>query len=97
MECCKKEKKTIRSEEDKNKINNRINRIIGQLNAIKGMIEKDTYCEDIIIQLLAIEKSTHSLSTFMLEKHLSSCVKKAIENKDDTIVEEITTLFKRYE
>lgn len=98
MSCCdKKIKHTVRSEEDKKRIKGRINRISGQLNAIKTMIDNDTYCEDIIIQLLAIEKSTHSLATLMLEKHLSSCVKDAINNKDDTIIEEISTLFKRYQ
>lgn len=98
MNCCdKKIKHTVRSEEDKNRIKSRVNRISGQLNAIKTMIDNDTYCEDIIIQLLAIEKSTHSLATLMLEKHLASCVKDAINNKDETIIEEISTLFKRYQ
>lgn len=97
MNCCTKEKHTHRSEEEKNKINSRINRIIGQLNGVKSMINNDTYCENIIIQLLAIEKSAHSLAALMLERHLSSCVKEAINNKDESIIDEISTLFKRYQ
>ena len=45
MDCCNK--KTLRSEEDKKLLINRMNRIVGQLNGIKNMIENDEYCVDI--------------------------------------------------
>ena len=70
--CCNK--KTYRIEEEKKIINNRISRIEGQLKGIKRMIEEDSYCNDILIQLSAIENSVKSLSNHILENHLHNCV-----------------------
>ena len=44
------EKKTHRSEEEKKLINNRLNRIEGQIKGIKKMVEQDKYCNDILNQ-----------------------------------------------
>ena len=77
-ECCNK--KTIRGENEKKLINNRINRIEGQLKGIKKMIQSDTYCNDVLIQLSAVENSVKSLSNYILENHLYSCVTKDLEN-----------------
>ena len=43
MEECK-HKKTLRGEDEKKLIINRLSRIEGQLAGIKRMVEKDTYC-----------------------------------------------------
>ena len=92
--CCKK--KTKRNEEEKKKINNRISRIEGQLKGIKRMVEEDTYCNDILIQLSAIENSIKSLSNYILENHLYSCVTRDLENGKLEIIDELTGLFKKF-
>ena len=68
-------KKTIRSEVEKKQLRNRLNRISGQIDGVKRMIEDDRYCNDILIQLSAIEKAVKSLSSVVLEKHMYSCIK----------------------
>lgn len=93
-ECCNK--KTIRGENEKKLINNRINRIEGQLKAIKKMIESDTYCNDVLIQLSAVENSVKSLSNYILENHLYSCVTKDLENGNMEIIDELISLFKKF-
>ena len=50
------QKKTVRSEEEKKKIINRLNRIKGQITGIEKMVNNDSYCNDILIQVVAIEK-----------------------------------------
>ena len=47
MECCKK---TIRNKEEKKNIENRMNRIIGQMEGVKRMINDDRYCYDVLIR-----------------------------------------------
>ena len=59
-DCCKK--KTERSEKEKQLINNRLNRIEGQIRGVKKMIGEDAYCNDVLVQLSAIENSVKSLS-----------------------------------
>ena len=103
MECCsnynknEKYKKTKRSDEDKNKLVTRINKLIGQMNGIKKMIEDDRYCDDILIQLSAIDKSIKSLANVILDNHMDTCLIENIENGNYEVINEIIDLFKRFQ
>lgn len=94
MDCCGR--KTERNIDTKNLINGRINKISGQLNGVKKMIDSDRYCEDVLIQLLAIEKSVNSLSKFILDNHMHNCLINKIEKGEYEIVDEICDLIKRF-
>ncbi len=89
--CCKK---TERNEEEKKQLISRINRIDGQLDGIKKMIESDEYCNDILIQIVAAEKSLKSLADLMFENHIYRCISDDI--KSEEVVDELTSLFKRF-
>lgn len=103
MECCsnynknEKYKKTKRSDEDKNKLVTRINKLIGQMNGIKKMIEDDRYCDDILIQLSAIDKSIKSLANVILDNHMHTCLIENVENGNYEVINEIIDLFKRFQ
>ena len=90
-ECCKK--KTIRSEDEKKLINNRLNRIDGQIMGIKRMIQNDAYCTDVLIQLSAVENAIKSLSNHILENHLYTCVSNDLENNNLNVIDELISLF----
>ena len=92
--CCKK--KTKRNINEKKLIINRLNRISGQIKGISKMVEEDAYCNDLLIQLSAVEKSVKSLSTHVLEKHLYTCVPNDLENGDYETIDELISLFKRF-
>ena len=89
-------KKTKRSEDEKKLIINRLNRIEGQIRGIKRMIEEDSYCNDVLIQLSAIQNSVKSLSNHVLENHLYSCVSKDLERGNLDAIDELISLFKRF-
>lgn len=92
--CCNK--KTHRAEEEKKLINNRLSRIEGQIKGVRKMIEQDAYCNDVLIQLSAIENSIKSLSNQVLENHLYTCISRDIEKGDIAAMDEIISLFKRF-
>ena len=92
--CC--QKKTIRGVDEKKLITNRLNRISGQINGIKKMVESNTYCNDILIQLKAIENSIQSLSNHILENHLYNCVTRDLENGKLDTIDELISLFRRF-
>lgn len=92
--CCKK--KTKRGSEEKKLIINRLNRIEGQIGGIRRMIENDAYCNDVLIQLSAVKSSVKSLSTYILENHLYTCVSRDLENGDLDSIDELISLFKRF-
>ena len=92
--CCNKI--TKRSAEEKKLIINRLNRIAGQVNGITKMVENDVYCNDILVQLSAVKNSVKSLSTHILENHLYMCVPEALENGELDTIDELISLFKRF-
>lgn len=97
MNCCEK-RKTIRTEEDKKILKNRLNRIQGQIKGILNMVEDDRYCDDVLIQLSAVNSSIKSLANVMLEKHMKSCVKERLLNEENNdVLDEILDLFKRFQ
>ena len=93
--CCGK--KTKRSDEEKKRIISRLNRINGQINGISKMVENDAYCNDVLIQLSAVKSSVKSLSTYILENHLCTCVARDLENGELDTIDEIISLFKRFD
>ena len=90
------QKKKVRTPEEKKALTIRLNKIIGQMNGIKKMIDEDRYCDDILIQLAATDKSIKSLATVILEKHMKTCLVKSIQEGDISVVDELVDLFKRY-
>lgn len=90
------QKKTVRSEEEKRKIINRLNRIKGQITGIEKMVNNDSYCNDILIQVVAVEKSMKSLANFILQDHLYKCIANDLENGNFEVIDELISLFKRF-
>ncbi len=92
--CCKK--KTQRSDNEKKSIISRLNRIGGQIKGITKMVENDAYCNELLIQLSAVKNSIKSLSSYILENHLFTCVPRDLENGDLETIDELISLFKRF-
>jgi DNA-binding FrmR family transcriptional regulator len=97
MEKCCVIKTKNRSEEEKKALSTRINKIIGQMNGIKKMIDDDRYCDDILIQLAAIDKSVKSLANVILDVHMHSCLIENIKDGNYEVIDEIVDLFKRFQ
>ena len=95
--CCCHTKTKVRTEEEKKKIISRLNRIAGQIGGIKKMIEEDRYCDDVLIQLAAVDKSVKSLAAVILESHMHSCLIENIKEGNLAVVDEVVDLFKRFQ
>ena len=92
-ECCHKTKE--RSEKEYKDLLHRLNRIEGQIRGIKGMVEKDAYCIDIMTQVAAVNAALNSFNKVLLANHMKSCVINDIkEGKEETVDELVTTLQK---
>ena len=93
---CACKKSTERTEEQIKDMFSRINRLTGQLNGVKKMIEENRYCIDILIQLSAIDKAVKGLVSLIMEDHLKTCVVEKIQKGNTQVVDEITDIFKRF-
>ncbi len=94
MSCNKEscEKNTHRTDEEKKKLINRLNRIEGQVRGIRGMIEKDAYCADVLVQSAAVNAAINSFNKDLLSRHIHSCVVRDIKNGDEEVIDELMKL-----
>ena len=91
--CC--HKTTERSEKEYKSLLNRLSRIEGQIRGIKGMVERDVYCTDILIQVAAVNAALNSFNKELLAELIRNCVARDIrEGRDETIEELVATLQK---
>lgn len=91
--CCHKTK--VRDEKEYKDLITRLNRIEGQIRGIKGMIERDAYCTDVLTQVSAASAALSSFTKVLLANHIKTCVAQDIrEGKDETVDELVSTLQK---
>ena len=67
---------------DSDKLHVRINKAIGQLNAIQKMIDENAPCEQVLVQINAVKGAMHRIGLIILQGHLSHCVREGIEAGD---------------
>lgn len=92
--CCH-HKNTPRNTKEQKQLQNRINRIIGQLNGIKNMIDDNRYCGDILIQIGAVESALQSLGYVILQDHMQTCVAEEVKRGNEEILTEAVELIKK--
>ncbi len=88
-ECCTHKTKE-RSEKEYKDLLHRLNRIEGQ---VRGMVERDAYCTDILVQVAAVNAALNSFNRVLLANHIKTCVTQDIrEGREDTVDELLATL-----
>lgn len=93
--CCGHSKTKERSAEEYKSLMNRLNRIEGQVRGVKGMLERDAYCPEILVQVSAINAALNAFNKELLANHIRSCVADDIRaGRDETIDELVGVLQK---
>lgn len=93
-ECCRR-KNTPRDEDLVKQLDNRINRLIGQMNGIKKMIDDDRYCGDVLTQIAAAESALQGIGYLVLREHMETCVVEEIKKGNTAIVDEAVELVRK--
>lgn len=93
--CCCCQRRKERTPEEYSKLINRLNRIEGQIRGIRGMVENNAYCPDILIQSAAVNAAVNAFNKELLASHIRTCVADDMrEGKDEVIDELVATLQK---
>lgn len=90
--CCKT---TARSEDERKKLMNRLSRMEGQIRGIKGMLEKDAYCNDILVQSAAVSAAMNAFNRELLSSHIHNCVVRDIQEGKTEIVDELVATLQK--
>jgi len=94
-DCCCSHRTKARDPEEVTALIHRLNRIAGQIQGIKGMIERDAYCTDILVQSSAVSAAINAFNKELLATHIRTCVARDIrDGKDETIDDLVKTLQK---
>lgn len=93
-ECCSHRIKQ-RDEKEYKDLANRLSRIEGQVRGIKGMLDRDCYCPDILIQVAAVNAALNSFNKALLVNHIKGCVAQDIRDGKDETVDELVEVLKK--
>lgn len=84
-----------RSEKEYKDLMNRLKRIEGQVRGIQGMLEKDAYCADVLIQVAAVNAALNSFNKALLAEHVRTCVADNIRAGNDEVIDELVILLQK--
>ena len=84
---------------DKEKIQNRLRRIEGQVRGVQRMVYEETYCVDVLTQISSIVSAMERVGAILLKDHVEHCVRESIEKgglEADEKIEELTAAVERF-
>jgi CsoR family transcriptional regulator, copper-sensing transcriptional repressor len=74
------EQTTVHVHKQREAVLNRLARIEGHVRGIKRMVEEDTPCPDVLVQIAAVRSALNNVGQIILEDHLESCMVKAVKD-----------------
>ena len=93
--CCSSGRTRHRTPQEYQSLLNRLSRIEGQVRGLRGMLEKDAYCPDILFQASAVSKALDSFSKELLAQHIRTCVVDDLEAGKYETVDELVRVIQR--
>lgn len=87
--CCCSQRKKERTPEEYTKLIHRLNRIEGQIRGIRGMVENNAYCPDILVQSAAVTAAMNAFNKELLASHIRTCVVTDIQNGQLEVVDDL--------
>lgn len=93
--CCCSQRKKERTPEEYTKLIHRLNRIEGQIRGIRGMVENNAYCPDILVQSAAVTAAMNAFNKELLASHIRTCVAQDIRDGKDEVIDELVGTLQR--
>ena len=93
--CYHCERHKHRSEEEVAALQRRLSRIEGQVRGIRGMVERDAYCTDILTQISAVQSALSAVSRELLASHIRTCVVEDIRKGDTEVVDDLVATIQK--
>lgn len=68
---------------------NRLSRVIGHLEAVRRMVEREQDCSEVLIQLAAVKSAINNTEKLILKDHIERCLVDAVEHGDKQSIERL--------
>ena len=83
---------------DKERLENRLKRIEGQVRGVQRLVDEEAYCVDVLTQIASVVSALEKVGTILLKDHVEHCVRESIEKGEDADdkIEELTTAVERF-
>jgi len=82
--------------EHSQKIVNRLSRVIGHLEAIKGMVEADRDCSEVLTQIAAVKSAINNIGREVLKEHIGHCVVDAVQSGEPKVLADLNDALDRF-
>ncbi len=92
-DCCMKN--TVRATDEKIKLIHRLNRIEGQIRGLRGMVENDAYCTDILTQSAAVNAAVNAFNRELITRHIETCVTREVAAGNTVVLEELVATLQK--
>ncbi|MFW5629561.1 MAG: metal-sensing transcriptional repressor [Acetivibrio ethanolgignens] len=93
--CCECHKRKHREAKEYKDLITRLNRIEGQVRGIRGMVENECYCVDILTQVSAVQSALNSFNKKLLENHIKTCVVEDIKAGKEEVIDELLNTLRK--
>jgi DNA-binding FrmR family transcriptional regulator len=64
---------------NKDDVRNRLRRIEGQVRGLQRMVDEDTYCIDVLVQISSVTRALQGVALGLLDDHVRHCVSDAVQ------------------
>ncbi|MGM3308650.1 metal-sensing transcriptional repressor [Anabaena sp. WFMT] len=87
----------VHSEESLRRIINRLSRIEGHVRGIKTMVQQNSPCPDVLLQIAAVRGAIDKVARIVLDEHLTECIARASKNGNiDVEIEQLKAALDRF-
>ncbi|MBG1267810.1 metal-sensing transcriptional repressor [Nostoc sp. WHI] len=87
----------IHSEESLRRIANRLSRIEGHIRGIKTMVQQNSPCPDVLLQIAAVRGALDKVARIVLDEHLTECIGRAAqEGNIDVEIKQLKAALDRF-
>ena len=69
--------------------------IEGQVRGVRGMVEREAYCTDILTQVSAIQAALNAFSRELLANHIHTCVVQDIQAGKLEVVDDLVSTIQK--
>jgi DNA-binding FrmR family transcriptional regulator len=87
----------VHSEESLRRIANRLSRIEGHVRGIKTMVQQNSPCPDVLLQIAAVRGALDKVARIVLDEHLTECIGRAAqEGNIDVEIKQLKAALDRF-